>query len=90
MVLYLVAAGTLHLKHQAKAGHRSPAKPRCPSATEKHRAAGERQTEIAMRHYIALIHKDAVTAGVDLDDARRMAEEALALHLVGRKAASTL
>ena len=43
-----------------------------------------------MRHYIALIHKDAVTAGVDLDDARRMAEEALALHLVRRKAASTL
>jgi predicted RNase H-like HicB family nuclease len=48
-----------------------------------------------MRQYIALIHKDAgsdygvsfpdlpgcVTAGVDLDDARRMAEEALALHL---------
>ena len=50
-----------------------------------------------MRQYIALIHKDAdsdygvsfpdlpgaVTAGVDLDDARRMAEEALALHLKG-------
>ena len=50
-----------------------------------------------MREYIALIHKDAgsdygvsfpdlpgcVTAGVDLDDARRMAEEALALHLAG-------
>jgi len=50
-----------------------------------------------MREYIALIHKDAgsdygvsfpdlpgcVTAGVDLDDARRMAEEALALHLEG-------
>lgn len=50
-----------------------------------------------MRQYIALIHKDAdsdygvsfpdlpgcVTAGVDLDDARRMAEEALALHLEG-------
>jgi predicted RNase H-like HicB family nuclease len=50
-----------------------------------------------MRQYIALIHKDAgsdygvsfpdlpgcVTAGVDLDDARRMAEEALALHLAG-------
>jgi predicted RNase H-like HicB family nuclease len=50
-----------------------------------------------MRQYIALIHKDAgsdygvsfpdlrgcVTAGVDLDDARRMAEEALALHLTG-------
>jgi predicted RNase H-like HicB family nuclease len=48
-----------------------------------------------MRQYIALIHKDAgsdygvsfpdlpgcVTAGLDLDDARRMAEEALALHL---------
>jgi predicted RNase H-like HicB family nuclease len=48
-----------------------------------------------MRQYIALIHKGAgsdygvsfpdlpgcVTAGVDLDDARRMAEEALALHL---------
>jgi predicted RNase H-like HicB family nuclease/uncharacterized protein (DUF1778 family) len=50
-----------------------------------------------MRQYIALIHKDAgsdygvsfpdlpgcVTAGIDLDDARRMAEEALALHLAG-------
>ena len=50
-----------------------------------------------MRQYIALIHKDpesdygvsfpdlpgCVTAGVDLDDARRMAEEALALHLEG-------
>jgi predicted RNase H-like HicB family nuclease len=50
-----------------------------------------------MRQYIALIHKDTgsdygvsfpdlpgcVTAGVDLDDARRMAEEALALHLAG-------
>jgi len=50
-----------------------------------------------MREYIALIHKDTesdfgvsfpdlpgcVTAGVDLDDARRMAEEALALHLEG-------
>jgi predicted RNase H-like HicB family nuclease len=50
-----------------------------------------------MRQYIALIHKDAssdygvsfpdlpgcVTAGVDLDDARQMAEEALALHLAG-------
>jgi predicted RNase H-like HicB family nuclease len=50
-----------------------------------------------MRAYIALIHKDAdsdygvsfpdlpgcVTAGVDLDDAQRMAEEALALHLEG-------
>jgi predicted RNase H-like HicB family nuclease len=50
-----------------------------------------------MRQYIALIHKDAggdfgvsfpdlpgcVTAGLDLDDARAMAEEALALHLAG-------
>lgn len=50
-----------------------------------------------MRQYIALIHKDAdsdygvsfpdlpgcVTAGVDLDDARAMAVEALALHLDG-------
>ena len=50
-----------------------------------------------MRQYIALIHKDAgsdygvsfpdlpgcVTAGVDLDDARAMAEEALALHVAG-------
>jgi predicted RNase H-like HicB family nuclease len=50
-----------------------------------------------MRQYIALIHKDVysdygvsfpdlpgcVTAGVDLDDARRMAEEALGLHLQG-------
>ena len=50
-----------------------------------------------MRQYIALIHKDAdsdygvsfpdlpglATAGTDLDDARRMAEEALALHIEG-------
>ena len=50
-----------------------------------------------MRQYIALIHKDpgsdygvsfpdlpgCVTAGVDLDDARAMAEEALSLHLDG-------
>jgi predicted RNase H-like HicB family nuclease len=50
-----------------------------------------------MRQYIALIHKDAaskygvffpdlpgcVTAGLDLDDARRMAQEALRLHLEG-------
>ena len=50
-----------------------------------------------MRHYIGLIHKDAdsdfgvsfpdlpgvVTAGTTLDDARDMAEEALALHLEG-------
>lgn len=50
-----------------------------------------------MRNYIGLIHKDAdsdfgvsfpdfpgvVTAGTDLDDARRMAEEALSLHVEG-------
>jgi predicted RNase H-like HicB family nuclease len=50
-----------------------------------------------MRHYIALIHKDAdsdygvsfpdlpgvITAGSDLDEARAMAAEALALHLKG-------
>jgi predicted RNase H-like HicB family nuclease len=50
-----------------------------------------------MRNYIGLIHKDAdsdygvsfpdfpgvVTAGTDLDDARQMAEEALALHVEG-------
>jgi predicted RNase H-like HicB family nuclease len=50
-----------------------------------------------MQNYIGLIHKDvdsdfgvsfpdfpgAVTAGTDLDDARRMAEEALALHVEG-------
>lgn len=50
-----------------------------------------------MRQSIALIHKDAdsdygvsfpdfpglATAGTDLDDARRMAEEALALHIDG-------
>jgi predicted RNase H-like HicB family nuclease len=50
-----------------------------------------------MRDYIALIHKDAdsdfgvsfpdlpgvVTAGRDLDDARRLAEQALALHVEG-------
>lgn len=53
-----------------------------------------------MTQYIALIHKDAdsdygvsfpdlpgcVTAGVDLDDARRMAEEALSFHLEGMEA----
>jgi predicted RNase H-like HicB family nuclease len=50
-----------------------------------------------MRHYIALIHKEAdsdygvsfpdlpgcITAGITLDDARAMATEALALHLEG-------
>ena len=50
-----------------------------------------------MRQYIALIHKDAnsdfgvsfpdlpgcVTAGATLDEARDMAEEALALHVEG-------
>jgi len=50
-----------------------------------------------MKQYIALIHKDAdsdygvsfpdfpgvVTAGTSLDDARVMAEEALALHIEG-------
>ncbi|CCD83918.1 putative DNA-binding transcriptional regulator [Bradyrhizobium sp. ORS 285] len=50
-----------------------------------------------MRYYIGLIHKDAdshfgvsfpdlpgvVTAGTTLDDARVMAEEALALHIEG-------
>src|SRR5260221_13155636 len=50
-----------------------------------------------MRQYIGLIHKDAesdygvsfpdfpgaVTAGTSLDDARRMAEEALAFHIEG-------
>src|ERR1700693_3574717 len=50
-----------------------------------------------MRNYIGLIHKDAnsdfgvsfpdfpgvVTAGTTLDDARNMAEEALALHIEG-------
>lgn len=50
-----------------------------------------------MRNYIALIHKDAdtdygvsfpdfpgvVTAGLTLDEAREMAEEALAFHLEG-------
>ena len=53
-----------------------------------------------MRQYIALIHKDAdsdygvsfpdlpgcVTAGFNLDEARSMAEEALALHLEGMEA----
>jgi predicted RNase H-like HicB family nuclease len=50
-----------------------------------------------MQNYIGLIHKDAdsdfgvsfpdfpgvITAGVTLDDARAMAEEALALHIEG-------
>lgn len=50
-----------------------------------------------MRNYIGLIHKDAnsdygvsfpdfpgvISAGTNLDDARRMATEALALHLEG-------
>jgi predicted RNase H-like HicB family nuclease len=50
-----------------------------------------------MRNFVALIHKDAesdfgvsfpdlpgvVTAGVSLDDARKMAADALALHLEG-------
>ena len=60
--------------------------------------AGRYQSEVsAMRQYIGLIHKEAksdygvsfpdfpgvVTAGTDLDDARRMAEEALAFHVEG-------
>lgn len=50
-----------------------------------------------MRNFIGLIHKDpdsdygvsfpdfpgVITAGTDLDDARRMAEEALAFHVEG-------
>jgi predicted RNase H-like HicB family nuclease len=50
-----------------------------------------------MQHYIALVHKDAdsdfgvsfpdlpgcVTAGATLDEARDMAEEALAFHIEG-------
>ena len=50
-----------------------------------------------MQHYIALIHKDAdsdygvsfpdlpgvITAGSDLDEARKLAAEALAFHLEG-------
>ncbi|MBA1143178.1 type II toxin-antitoxin system HicB family antitoxin [Mesorhizobium neociceri] len=50
-----------------------------------------------MRHYIGLIHKEAdsdfgvsfpdfpgvITAGISLDDARGMAEEALAFHVEG-------
>lgn len=50
-----------------------------------------------MRNYIGLIHKDAesdygvsfpdfpgvITAGIDLDEARRMAEEALNFHVEG-------
>jgi predicted RNase H-like HicB family nuclease len=50
-----------------------------------------------MRHYIALIHKDAdsdygvsfpdlpgvITAGSDMEEVRRMATEALAFHLEG-------
>jgi predicted RNase H-like HicB family nuclease len=50
-----------------------------------------------MRHYIALIHKDpdsdygvsfpdlpgVITAGSNLDEARKMAAEALAFHLEG-------
>jgi predicted RNase H-like HicB family nuclease len=53
-----------------------------------------------MRHYIALIHKDAdsdygvsfpdlpgvISAGSTLDEARQMAAEALALHLEGMSA----
>src|ERR1700677_1380068 len=89
----------IHLKHPVKAGRVTVPPPNrdLPIGTLK---SIERQTpdqaEIAMRQYIALIHKDAasdygvsfpdlpgcVTAGLDLDDARRMAEEALdALHL---------
>jgi predicted RNase H-like HicB family nuclease len=53
-----------------------------------------------MRHYIALIHKDdgsdygvsfpdlpgVISAGANLDEARRMAAEALALHVEGMAA----
>ena len=59
--------------------------------------AGHDEGISAMRNYIGLIHKDVdsdfgasfpdlpgvVTAGTSLDDARTMAEEALALHIEG-------
>jgi predicted RNase H-like HicB family nuclease len=64
---------------------------------QKYREAIRPEAEVAMQYYIALIHKDAdsdygvsfpdfpglVAAGKDLDDARSMAEEALALHIEG-------
>jgi predicted RNase H-like HicB family nuclease len=65
----------------------------------ENRAIGARPQlgEFKMRHYIALIHKDAdsdygvsfpdlpgvITAGSTVDEAREMAAEALALHIEG-------
>jgi predicted RNase H-like HicB family nuclease len=63
-----------------------------------HREADGFEAEVnVMRYYIALIHKDpnsdygvsfpdfpgCVTAGATLDEARKMGEEALALHIEG-------
>jgi predicted RNase H-like HicB family nuclease len=64
---------------------------------EERRAAGRIETEDAMTAYIALLTKDTdsgfgvefpdfpgcVTAGATLEDARRMADEALRLHVDG-------
>ena len=64
---------------------------------QKYEIEPTRLGRIPMRHYIALIHKDAdsdygvsfpdlpgvVTAGSNLDEARKMATEALEFHLEG-------
>src|ERR1700692_3271696 len=64
---------------------------------QKYEIEPTRLGRIPMRHYIALIHKDAdsdygvsfpdlpgvITAGSNLDEARKMAAEALAFHLKG-------
>src|SRR5260370_3674382 len=79
--------------------HGSPSRAGYPGRdTQKHREAVRPEAEVrAMHNYIGLIHKDAdsdfgvsfpdfpgvTTAGVTLDDARAMAEEALALHIEG-------
>jgi predicted RNase H-like HicB family nuclease/predicted RNA binding protein YcfA (HicA-like mRNA interferase family) len=86
----------VQFKHPTKKGRVTVPHP--GRDTEKHREAVRPEAEVrAMHNYIGLIHKDAdsdfgvsfpdfpgvITAGVTLDDARAMAEEALALHIEG-------
>src|SRR5665213_3739806 len=83
---------------QEGAGHRSSSKTRHSHRhAPQHREAGRDQTEVAMRHYIGIIHKDkksdfgisfpdfpgCISAGKTLDDARASGEDALAFHVRG-------
>ncbi len=86
------------IANKAGSRDRATSKARHPDwHTQKHRETIRLEATPMTTHYIALIHKDAdsdygvsfpdlpgvVTAGTDLDDARRMAEEALQFHIEG-------